>query len=58
MLNARAKAIGDIKISIRNLYNLMFKTQYSDPNAYDKAKSQVAILKKRLKDMAGKDNDE
>lgn len=58
MLNARAKAIGDIKLSIRNLYNLMFKTQYGDPCAYDKAKSQVAILKKRLKDMAGKSNDE
>ena len=58
MANARAKAIGDIKISIRNLYNLMFKVQYSDPNAYDKAKAQVAVLKKQLKDMTGKADDE
>ena len=58
MANARAKAIGDIKISIRNLYNLMFKVQYSDPCAYAKAKAQVAVLKKRLKDMTGKDDDE
>ena len=48
MADKRSDDINEIKKSIQNLYKFMFKIQYSDPEAYKKAKSQVQQLKKQL----------
>jgi hypothetical protein len=48
MTDKRSDNINEIKKSIQNLYKFMFKIQYSDPEAYKKAKSQVQQLKKQL----------